>query len=82
MAGTPFKGVVTTTDGSAIRNPIAVNGNMRPKWGSASAPRRVSSIEDPSRTLYLTYGRYQFAEADGKKYTPLSEMTPSKRGIY
>lgn len=82
MAGTPFSGVTVTTDGSGIRNPLAVNINLRPKWGKDSPPRRVSSIEDPSRTLYTTYGRYYFDETHGSVYTPLPKPGDRTRGIY
>lgn len=82
MAGTPFSGVPVTTDGSGIRNPIAVNINLRPKWGKDNPPLRVSSMGNPSGVLYLTYGRYYFNPLLGSTYTPMPQDGDSRRAIY
>jgi prepilin-type N-terminal cleavage/methylation domain-containing protein/prepilin-type processing-associated H-X9-DG protein len=82
MAGTPFSGMTTYGDISGIPNPIAVNFNLRPKWGAQVPPRQVSSIEDPSRTLYLSYGRYYFDNTHGRVYTPVPKPGERPRGIY
>lgn len=90
MAGTSFSGVWPYADTSGILNPIAVNTNLRPKWGAASPPLKVSSIDDPSSMLYLTYGRYYFTKEHGKIYTPMPEgkgvrgihYLPNRQGIF
>lgn len=90
MAGTIFSGVETTTDGSGIRNPIALNDVLRPKWGPASPPSSVSTFGDPSTVLYLTFGRYYFKPVDIQTYKPLPPpgdkskiyYLPSRKGIF
>lgn len=89
MAGTPFSGVPVTTDASGVRNPIAINGNLRPKWGNANPPQRVSSYGDPSSILYMTFGRYQFNPVLAEKYLPLPVsgeraiyFLPNRKGIF
>jgi prepilin-type N-terminal cleavage/methylation domain-containing protein len=80
MAGTAFSGVPVTTDGSAVWNPIAINDQLRPKWGAANPPLRVASFADPSETLYLTFGRYYFNEALSQDYQPLPQQ--GDKGIF
>jgi prepilin-type N-terminal cleavage/methylation domain-containing protein/prepilin-type processing-associated H-X9-DG protein len=82
MAGTPFSGVPVTTDASAIPNPIAINDRLRPKWGNANPPQRVSSYGDPSGILYMTYGRYYFNPLLGETYAPLPRAGDNRRAIY
>lgn len=82
MAGTPFSGVPVTTDASAVRNPIAINDRLRPKWGNANPPQRVSSYGDPSGVLYMTYGRYYFNPLLCEKYLPLPTAGDNRRAIY
>lgn len=82
MAGTPFSGVPVTTDGSGVRNPFAINDRLRPKWGNASPPQRVSSYGDPSGVLYMTYGRYYFNALLCEKYLPLPRAGDNRRAIY
>lgn len=82
MAGTIFSGVPVTTDGSGIRNPFAVNINLRPEWGKANPPLRVSSVGNPSSVLYLTYGRYYFNVQMGSTYTPMPQGGDTRRAIY
>jgi prepilin-type N-terminal cleavage/methylation domain-containing protein/prepilin-type processing-associated H-X9-DG protein len=82
MAGTPFSGVPVTTDGSGVRNPIAINDRLRPKWGNANPPQRVSSYGDPSGVLYMTYGRYYFNALLCEKYMPLPVAGDNRRAIY
>ena len=82
MAGTSFSGVSPYSDTSGIPNPIAVNYNLRPKWGVNSPPLRVASFDNPSAILYLAFGRYYFNETHGESYTPMSELGKGKRGIY
>lgn len=80
MAGTPFSGVRPYSDGSGIPNPVAVNIRLRPAWNQA--PLRISSFGDPSRVLYLTYGRYYFDVPQGSAYTPLPPPDDRRRAIY
>lgn len=80
MTGTPFSGVRPYRDGSGIPNPIAVNIKLRPAWNQA--PLRISSFGDPSRILYLTYGRYYFDVPQGSAYTPLPPPDDTRRAIY
>lgn len=82
MAGTIFNGVPVTTDGSGIRNPIAVNINLRPDWGKTNPPLRVSNVGNPSGILYLTYGRYYFNPLMGSTYTPMPQKGDNRRAIY
>ena len=82
MAGTIFSGVPVTSDGSGIRNPIAINGNLRPKWGNANRPLRVSSFGDPASVLYLSFGRYYFSEKETGMYLPLPQNGDTRRAIY
>jgi prepilin-type processing-associated H-X9-DG protein len=82
MAGTPFAGVPVTTDASAVPNPFAINERLRPKWGAANPPLRISSFGDPATVLYLTYGRYYFSPAMGQTYTPLPQGDDRRRTIY
>lgn len=82
MAGSPFSGVPVTTDASAIPNPISVNDRLRPRWGNANPPQRVSSYGDPSGILYMTYGRYYFNPLLCEKYTPLPRAGDNRRAIY
>lgn len=80
MAGTPFSGVRPYSDGSGIPNPVAVNIRLRPAWNQA--PLRIPSFGDPSRILYLTYGRYYFDVLQGSAYTPLPLPDDRRRAIY
>ena len=82
MAGTTFSGVPVTTDASAVPNPISINDRLRPKWGNANPPMRVSSYGDPSGILYMTYGRYYFSPEMGQTYTPLPQGDDRRRAIY
>jgi|688.fasta_scaffold80135_2 prepilin-type N-terminal cleavage/methylation domain-containing protein/prepilin-type processing-associated H-X9-DG protein len=82
MAGTIFNGVPVTTDSSTIRNPIAVNDALRPTWGAANGPRRVATFDNPSGTLYLTFGRYYFNEQLAKTYIPMPQKGDNRRAIY
>ncbi|MGL4399428.1 MAG: type II secretion system protein [Luteolibacter sp.] len=91
MKGTPFDGVPVTTDGSGIRNPFAVNRNVRPVWGVKSPRLTLSQFGDLSNVLYLTYGRYQFGASEISKYTPLPKAgdsgwfvfyLPNRKGIF
>lgn len=82
MAKTLFSGVPVTADGSGIRNPLAVNMNLRPQWGKTNPPFRVSEMGNPASTLYLTYGRYYFNAQLGATYTPLPQNGDNRRAIY
>lgn len=82
MKGTIFSGVPVTTDGSGIRTPLAINDRLRPKWGNASPPRRVSSYGDPSGVIYMTFGRYYFNELLCQEYKPLPQYGDNRRAIY
>lgn len=39
---------------------------------------KVSQYEDPSKTLYMTYGWASFTKADGNKYAPLPKTKPER----
>lgn len=90
MAGSIFSGVVTTSDGSAINNPFAINNVLRPKWGPLNPPSSVSRFGDPSTILYLTFGRYYFKPEHIKTYKPLPAQgdnfpiyyLPDRKGIF
>ncbi len=82
MAGTPFSGVPVTTDASGIHNPFVINDRLRPKWGNANPPQRVSSYGDPSSILYMGYGRYYFNPQLCENYLPLPVAGDNRRGIY
>ena len=43
---------------------------------------KVSSIDDPSQTLYLTYGFGLFNETAGKAYVPIPKDKTSKPIYY
>ena len=80
MAGTPFSGISAYGDLSGISVPLGFNLKLRPAW--RAAPLRVSSIADPSRILYCTYGRYFIEPIHGSIYTPLPLPGDTRRGIY
>jgi len=90
MTGSIFDGVETTTDGSAVRTPIAINSEVRPKWGPQNPPTKVSSLGDPSSVLYLTFGRYYFKPEHIQTYKPLPPpgdkfpiyFLPNRKGIF
>jgi prepilin-type N-terminal cleavage/methylation domain-containing protein/prepilin-type processing-associated H-X9-DG protein len=82
MAGTIFSGVPVTTDGSGVRTPFAINDRLRPRWGNANPPMRVSSYGDPSAVLYMTFGRYYFNELLCQEYRPLPRAGDTRRAIY
>lgn len=82
LAGTLFSGVPVTTDASGARNPLAINDRLRPKWGNANPPQRVSSYGYPSSILYITFGRYYFNPLLGETYTPLPGAGDNRRTIY
>lgn len=82
MAGTLFSGVPVTTDGTGIRNPFSINDRLRPRWGNANAPLRVSSFGDPASILHLTFGRYYFNPLLAETYTPLPVAGDNRRTIY
>lgn len=90
MAGTVFSGVRTTSDGSAINNPLAINNALRPTWGPANPPSSVSKFGDPSTILYLTFGRYYFRPEHIRSYRPLPPpgdnfaiyYLPNRKGIF
>ena len=66
----------------ASPTPFAINDRLRPKWGNANPPQRVSSYGDSSGILYMTYGRYYFNPLLGEKYTPLPLAGDNRRAIY
>lgn len=80
MAGTPFSGVSTYGDLSGISVPLGFNLKLRPAW--KAAPLRISAVENPSRILYCTYGRYFIEPSHGSEYTPLPVAGDTRRGIY
>ena len=82
MESTLFSGVPVTTDGSGIPNPIAINSKVRPAWGAKNPFLRISSFENPSSTLYMTYGRYYFGLAETRNYRPLPISSDRSRTIY
>jgi prepilin-type N-terminal cleavage/methylation domain-containing protein len=80
MTGTPFNGVKAYGDGSGLSIPLGFNNAIRAPWGQAS--RLISSIGDPSRILYCTYGRYFIDHTHGSSYTPLPLPGTGGRTIY
>ena len=80
MAGTPFSGISAYGDLSGISVPLAFNAKLKPAW--RQPPLRVSSVGDPSRVLYCTYGRYFIDHTHGSTYLPLPQPGDNRRAIY
>lgn len=80
MANTAISGARIYHDGSGLPVPIAFNANLH-KWGNFV---KVSTINDPSRTLYSTYGFGFFTQADGQAYAPMPQdrSTPTNKIYY
>lgn len=87
MAGTPFAGSQVYHDTSGLPVPLSFNKHLMP-WGKEL---RNQSIHSLPATIYATYGRAVFDEADGQAYEEMAKAgqkpvndiyyLPSKRAI-
>lgn len=80
MAGTFLSGAKIYHDTSGLPVPLAFNRNLY-QWNNFV---KTSTLGDPARVLYATYGFDFFNEEHGKKYAPipLNNSVPSNKIYY
>ena len=80
MAGTPFSGISSWGDLSGISVPLAFNAKLRPAWNQPQI--RMSTVSDPSRIFYCSYGRYFVDQTHTSAYAPLPLAGDKGRCVY
>lgn len=70
MTGAFQQGSRVYADGSGLPVPFAFSKYIY-KWNQYL---KTSSFDDPSQTIYMTYGFYRMDEEDGAKYEPIPKI--------
>jgi len=78
MVGTPFSGAPVLIE-AGLPVPIAFNEVLRPSGGQQV---RMTIFQNPTRTIYATYGREFFNSSHGANFTEIPESSSTDPGIF